>query len=183
MWTANEENRGDDDGSSELAIFNGGNYSENSIKASLINRGISTLRNLKHLVLIDSRLTLDEALSFGSLQQLTLVFLKSPVEYPVLPLQGLISFSISGLSNINIMHSLLESLDPLKLKHLAIDTLFDDVLDLVLERFPHLHSFELVERYCVEFWEEPSGKLGDLKRILERMPVLKKVKLKSISAE
>ena len=111
------------------------------------------------------------------------MFLKSPVEYPILPLSGLISFSISGLSNINIMQALLESLDPLKLKHLAIDTLFDDVLDLVLERFPHLQSFELVERYCIEFWEEPSGKLGDLKRILERMPVLKKVKLKSITAE
>ena len=62
MWTANEDKRDEDDGSSQLAIFNGGHFSENSIKASLITRGISTLRNLKHLVLVDPILTLDEAL-------------------------------------------------------------------------------------------------------------------------
>ena len=65
----------EDDGSSELAIYSGGHYSKIPIKASLVNRGVSILRNLKHLVLIDPILTLDEALSFGSLQQLTLVFM------------------------------------------------------------------------------------------------------------
>lgn len=78
----------------------------------------------------------------------------------------------------------MESLDPLKLNHLAIDTLLlNEVLDLVLERFHCLESFELVQRYCEGYGEEATVRTGALNSILERMPKVKQVKLQSITAD